>query len=194
MARLGVGPSPQTYDALIAAYAEPHRHYHNAGHIDACLTLLDEYAHLARSAVEVETALWFHDAVYKLLAARNEEESAEWCTTFLHEEGVDEARTSRIHVFILATKHNARPETDDAALIVDIDLAILGREPAHYQQFETAIRQEYHAVPQFLYRRKRRDILQAFLDRENIYAHPLLHERFEAQARTNLRAAIAALA
>lgn len=194
MTHLGVDPSPQTYNALLAAYSESHRHYHNAGHIDACLALLDEYVHLAHSAIEVEIALWFHDAVYKLLASRNEEESATWCAAFLREVGVDEACTNRIYDLILATKHNALPETNDAALIVDIDLSILGRAPVEYQHFETAIRQEYHAVPKFLYRRKRREILQAFLDRETIYTHLPLRQRFETQARTNLHAAIAALA
>jgi predicted metal-dependent HD superfamily phosphohydrolase len=31
----------------------------------------------------------------------------------------------RVHRLVLATKHNARPPSPDAALLVDVDLAIL---------------------------------------------------------------------
>jgi predicted metal-dependent HD superfamily phosphohydrolase len=194
---LGIDPVPETaqstYRALAAAYAEPHRQYHTAEHIGACLLLLDEYTHLADSALEIEIALWFHDAIYILLSPHNEEKSAAWCSRFLTEVNIDEPRIHRIHTLILATTHEAAPNSNDTALIADIDLSILGRDSEQYDRFERAIRQEYKSVPWMLYRRTRRQILQSFLARETIYTHLPLRQRFETQARSNLAAAIKAL-
>src|SRR5438270_122029 len=35
------------YDELMARYAEPHRHYHTAQHLDECLALYDEIGAVA---------------------------------------------------------------------------------------------------------------------------------------------------
>jgi predicted metal-dependent HD superfamily phosphohydrolase len=45
-------------------------------------------------------------------------------------------------------------------------------------------------VPQPLFDEKRGAILRSFLDRERIFATPLLRSRFEAAARANLTRAI----
>ena len=59
--------------------------------------------------------------------------------------------------------------------------------------FDRAIREEYCWVPGFLYRRKRAEVLQGFLDRPAIYVTPALQERFETQARANLERALGRL-
>jgi len=62
MAKLGLAPkSNDPFDRLIEAYAEPHRHYHTAGHIAHCLREFDASRHLAAHPDEVEFALWLHD-------------------------------------------------------------------------------------------------------------------------------------
>ena len=81
-----------------------------------------------------------------------------------------------------------------AALVVDIDLSILGRPPAAFDAFDQAIRKEYAWVPGFLYRQKRRQLLQHLLDRPVLYAIPALRDRFEASARANLERALGRLA
>src|SRR6185436_9293929 len=64
------------YEKLTAAYAEPQRHYHNQQHIAECLAEFDRARHLTQQPVELELALWFHDAVYEPKASDNEEQSA----------------------------------------------------------------------------------------------------------------------
>ena len=101
---------------------------------------------------------------------------------------------ARVRAHVLATRHDDAPPPGDSALVVDIDLSILGREPAVFDAFDRAIRKEYAWVPGFLYRQKRRQLLQHLLDRPVLYATPALRDRFEAPARANLERALGRLA
>ena len=194
MARLGTGPHRDAYESLVTAYAQSHRRYHTAAHIDACLSELDTAAALAQFPAEVEVALWFHDAVYVPGASDNERLSAEWAVRFLGEAGVAESSRQRVYSHVMATRHDTETVSNDSALVTDIDLSILGQPPAVYARFERDVREEYHSVPQPLYARKRCAILQAFLAREFIYALPHFRARYEDGARTNVARAIRALA
>jgi predicted metal-dependent HD superfamily phosphohydrolase len=193
MARLGTGPHGRIYESLVAAYAQPHRHYHTAAHIDACLREFDTAAALAQFPDEVEVALWFHDAVYVPGASDNEGLSAEWAVRFLAEAGVVESSRQRVYSHVMATRHDTEAVSNDSALVTDIDLSILGQAPAVYARFERDVREEYRSVPQPLYDRKRCAVLQGFLAREFIYALPHFRARYEDRARTNVDCAIRAL-
>jgi len=194
MSSLRLGEQDQTYAALSAAYGARGRYYHNQDHIAACLALLDDYAELAERPAEVELALWFHDAVYSTKASDNEAKSADWAAEFLAKAGAETAVASRVRSHVLATQHDAAPPPGDSALVVDIDLSILGREPAVFDAFDLAIRKEYAWVPGFLYRQKRRQLLQHLVDRPLLYATPALRDRFEAPAHANLERALGRLA
>lgn len=171
---------------LLQAYAEPQRRYHTPQHLAECLQLFDETRDLAAQPAEVEIALWFHDAVYDVTAGDNEARSADWAERELRAAGVDEARIARIRELILATRHATLPQGQDACLLVDIDLAILGAPRPRFEAYEAQVRAEYAWVPEPLFRRKRRDILQEFLARRPLYRTPRLQARLEAQARANL--------
>jgi predicted metal-dependent HD superfamily phosphohydrolase len=67
---------PALFARLIGAYSEPHRKYHTRQHLAECLRTLDQVWFLAERPGEVALALWFHDAIYELRAADNEEKSA----------------------------------------------------------------------------------------------------------------------
>jgi predicted metal-dependent HD superfamily phosphohydrolase len=86
----------------------------------------------------------------------------------------------------LATKHNAEPTSRDAALLVDVDLAILGAAPERFDEYERQVREEYSWVPGFLFRRKRREILEGFLARPHVYSTDHFLACYEAAARANL--------
>lgn len=94
----------------------------------------------------------------------------------------------------MATCHSALPESPDAQLLVDVDLSILGALPPRFAEYEEQIRQEYAFVPEDLFRRKRGEILRAFLDRPVIYSTPHFQAALETRARDNLRLAIAGTA
>ncbi len=193
MASFGVGPNDATFDALRTAYGEKHRHYHTGRHIDACLAHLDDCLAQAQRPREIELALWFHDAVYRPLAGDNERRSADWASRFLLSSAVQGEVVDRVDQLIMATRHDQPTSTSDEALLLDIDLSILGAAPTVYEQFEHAVRREYRWVPWPLYRRKRAAILQGFLQRHTIYRNELFRSVREEQARSNLQRALARL-
>jgi len=193
MADIHIPAELETYAALEAAYSERYRYYHTVRHIDHCLAEFDLASNLAIEPAEVEIALWFHDAIYKPHAFNNEEASADWAERFLRRHSVEPSRIARIRAHILATRHASPATSSDSQLVVDVDLAILGTDEDTYREFEVNVRKEYEWVPGPIFRRKRAEILQSFLDRPCIYNTELFRDRYEAAARSNLVAAIAAL-
>lgn len=91
---------------------------------------------------------------------------------------------------VLVTRHSGSPVSVDEQVLVDIDLSILGADTPRFDEYERQIRAEYSYVPGFLFRRKRKQILQSFLDRPVIYSTAVLRYRLEARARENLGRAI----
>ena len=175
------------YEQLLQAYNEPQRHYHTLQHLAECLQLQSESAHLAQRPAEIAIALWFHDAVYDVKAHDNEARSADWAVTALQAAGVGAEVQARVHALIMATEHTTAPLEGDAALLVDIDLAILGAAPARFAEYERQIRQEYAWVPEDVFVEKRRAVLQSFMSRPHIYNTTFFHQMLEASARVNLQ-------
>ncbi len=186
----GVSENRVTFDQLIAAYSEKHRYYHTFKHVDACLNHLDKSDGLAHFPHEIELALWFHDAIYKPYSKDNELKSAQWAVEFLKQNKVDQKVVNRVYRLVLVTLHGSEITTGDEELIVDIDLSILGNFPKVYNQFEKNIRKEYRFVPYFLYRKKRKEVLQMFLKQNSVYLVEYFRDKFETQARENLIMAI----
>jgi predicted metal-dependent HD superfamily phosphohydrolase len=185
------GTGADVRDAVLAKYAEVHRKYHTLQHLAECLNLFESVRHAPDRPAEVEMALWFHDAIYDLKGSNNEARSADWAEEELLKAGVAAESASRVRELVLVTKHTGVPETCDEKVLVDIDLAILGASKARFTEYERQIREEYSYVPELLFRLKRREILQSFLDRPEIYSTPVLHTQLEAMARANLVAAVA---
>jgi predicted metal-dependent HD superfamily phosphohydrolase len=194
--RLGAGAGSHgetVFQEVIQAYSEPHRRYHTLVHLQDCLQQFDVADSLATHPVEVEAALWFHDAIYDPRSSENEARSAQWAQEALRDAGVSAEIAQRVVDLVFVTRHNARPVGADACVLVDIDLSILGRAPAEFDVYERQIREEYAWVPEPTFRQRRADILQSFLARRVIYETLLFQSRYEAQARQNLARSIARL-
>ena len=190
MAAWGFEQNLQVFSELDKAYSQSGRFYHNAQHVDACLVHFDNIKANLTYPREVELALWFHDAIYKIFSSNNEKNSAIWARDFLLDNGAALDAASRAYDLILATRHNAPAATLDASFLVDIDLSILGATLRVYAQFEQDIRREYRMVPSAIYRKKRIAVLQGFLRRETIFNNAPFSSQLEAQARDNIKAAI----
>jgi len=193
MAQFGFSSHHDIHAGLIAAYSEKHRAYHTLEHIAACFAHLDDVRGSAQRPHEIELALWFHDAIYKPLSGTNEEDSAKLAKRFLIENAAPSESIDRIVDLIIMTKDHLTPDTVDAKLMLDIDLSILGAPPQVYDRFEKDVRKEYKRVPAFIFRKKRKAILQSFLNRPRVYNSDHFFDRLEDQARENLDRAILAL-
>jgi predicted metal-dependent HD superfamily phosphohydrolase len=184
------GDCTTTFRRLIDAYSEPHRHYHNLRHISECQREFDAVLDHAKATEPIELAIWFHDAIYDTKETDNEEKSARWAEEFLASHGAAAELVDKVSKLVLATKRHDIGLDDDAGLLIDIDLSILGQPEKRFWEYETQIRQEYSWVNHALFKQKRVQILDAFLVRERIYSTRWFYERYEQQARRNLRASI----
>lgn len=181
----GPGAADPVFDELVLRYGEPHRHYHTLRHVDACLGWLDWFAASAEHGAEVELSLWFHDAVYDPRAADNERKSAGIASERLRALGCDAESVARIVHHVEATeRHDAYH--GDAALVMDLDLSILGASPNEFQRFEEAIAREYDYVAEAAFRDGRRRVLEGFLARPEIFRIPEIRAELEHKARKNL--------
>jgi len=183
---------------LSALYQAADRHYHNLVHIEAMLALAADYGHLLHDQEAVQAAIWFHDAVYDSRAKDNEARSAALAEQKLAGR-VDAGRLGRIAAMILATATHEVPRSDDedfardAALMLDMDLAILGAAPETFDAYERAVRQEYQWVEEPMWRAGRGAVLKGFLARPHIFHTDEFRQRFEPQARQNLARSLQAL-
>lgn len=186
----GLLPDANLFEMLMAAYAEPQRHYHSLQHLRECLVHIEQVHELAEHPEEVEIALWFHDAVYDVRGATNERQSADWAVRALVAGNASQSTQKRVEQLVMATRHDAAPLDIDERLLVDIDLSILGAAPKRFAEYDGQIRAEYSWVPEAIYLTKRREVLSSFLARPSIYSTAHFRQRCEAQARINLSAAI----
>lgn len=172
------------FDHLAAAYGGPERHYHNRAHIEACLTLLAQHKRYAQRTAEMAVALWFHDFVYDSRRQDNEEQSAVSAETFLTQHNVNRNTVQRIGRMIRATQHH-RSDDPDTALLLDIDLAILGAPPTQFDAYDDAIRREYAWVSHANYVAGRLRVLETFAARDPLYHTEPFQRQYAAQARAN---------
>ena len=134
-------------------------------------------------------ALLYHDIVYKPTRKDNEERSAASAARQLDLGGqVSPARIERCRQLILATRsHLPAPRDDgDEALLIDLDLAVLARDPAGYERYLAAVRREFWMIPGFVFRKARRQFLTTFLDRPTVYHTAYGRAHYESAARENL--------
>lgn len=188
---LDFGPS------LIDCYQEPHRRYHTLAHLEHMLDVVDELADAADDPKAVRYAAWFHDVVYEVGGApqlSNEERSARTAESVLSKIGEPEELVREVARLVrLTERHAPDPGDRNGAVLCDADLAILGSDPEAYARYREQIRAEYRQIPEPDFRSGRAAILRDLLAQPRIYRTEAAHERYEAAARANLAAEIAAL-
>lgn len=184
---------------LLKLYRGPDRHYHGASHIEAMLKLFEAHKGEFADPEAVETAIWFHDAIYDSRRNDNEAKSAELAAERLAGSVGDE-RLKRIVALVLATATHEVPQSADEAtrrdiaLFLDLDLSVLGASPSAFDAYEAGVRREYAWVDEPAWRVGRAAVLKKFLDRPAIFQTKLFRERYEKTARENIARSIAALA
>ena len=171
-------------DALLAAYDDPSRGYHDRLHLTEVLDRLDD---LAAAGVPFDhdlagLAAWFHDAVYD--GERDaEERSAVWAEDALAGTPyADEvARLVR-----LTETHD--PSTDDPAgqALCDADLAILAASPERYDAYLAGVRRDYAHISDADFATGRSAVLHDLAGRDQLFHTAYAQEHWEPAARANL--------
>ncbi|MHA6644649.1 HD domain-containing protein [Mesorhizobium sp. A623] len=183
---------------LSALYRAEQRHYHGLSHIEALLALAREYREILADPEAIEAAIWFHDAVYDSRAKDNESRSAALAREKLAGR-IEAGRLDRIASMIEATATHQVPHfsqagaRNDAALFLDMDLAIVGASPEAFDAYEHAVRQEYGWVPEPAWIAGRAEVLKNFLGRPHVFHTRQFRDRFEQQARANMERSLASL-
>jgi predicted metal-dependent HD superfamily phosphohydrolase len=196
-------------DALLARYAEPHRHYHTATHIMFVLRHLRDMAQASTTqpSPQVVAAALYHDAIYNPTVDTNEALSAVLAANDLAEIGWPSPRCESVAEMIIATaghladpadqRNDAGDRAGDAAaetaMLLDADLAILGSEPGAYQAYVNGVRAEYAHVDDGQWRTGRSRVLQHFLDRPRLFVTDFMYAAAEHRARANIEAELAVL-
>ncbi len=191
----GVSPADAypVFDRLVAAYTEPHRHYHTLEHLGEMFRVVGRLP--VADLRTVQLAVWFHDVVYDPRAKDNEERSADRVAEWLGPLRVPQSVLTRVAELVRATAHlsaeaGSDPDTD---ALLDADLAILAAAEHRYERYAGDIRKEYAWVPDEEYRLGRLAVFEAFLARPRIFRTKILFAEGEAAARRNLTSEAATL-
>lgn len=169
---------------LTRLYTNPSRKYHNLKHITSMLMGTPEP--LTNNQI---MAIWFHDAIYNPMSTSNEEDSVDlisklYNTDGLDAEGVDITIVGKI---IMSTQQH-QPLCDEAKLVLDLDLAILG-SPSHvYDEYVKNVTAEYtEHIPAHMFHPGRAAFLRKFLQRDSFFFTEWGKATFETAARINLK-------
>lgn len=179
---------------LLARWRAPERRYHDAEHLTEVLDGVDMLEALAPDAAAVRLAAFFHDAVYEGRPGDDERLSAELAEQVLTALGVPVDRVATVRRLVLMTAgHDPAPGDADGAVLSDADLAILASESGRYRRYVAAVREEYAHVPEDLFRAGRAAVLRALDAAPKLYRTAPARELWEAAARANVAAELAAL-
>jgi predicted metal-dependent HD superfamily phosphohydrolase len=173
---------------LLAHYKQKHRHYHNLSHIASLMRLSERFEEELDQPNVLRLAILYHDIIYRPPLKNNEERSARYAEKELAQLGLDTESIALVAQYIRAT--TAHECTEDApkdlAWFLDFDLAILASTQSIYLEYARNIRKEYWFIPGPAYRKGRRQILEAFLNRPFIYFTEEFREQKEEAARSNI--------
>jgi len=174
----------EVFEQIVFRYREPHRGYHTLLHI---VNILDELASLnLKDITELKFALWFHDIIYDPRATDNESASESMAVDFARRFELKENFIDKVKGFIRVTRHTTMVYYFLEKLMVDLDLAILGKSEKEFDEYEAGIRKEYGWYSDEDYRKGRADFLSKLLARPSIYCTETFRAKYESTAQSNI--------
>ena len=171
-------------EALIAAWSEPQRRYHSTSHLEWLLDEADRREALIRDRAFVGYAIWFHDAIYVPGEPDNEDRSAAWARDALAGNGELSERVAQI--IEMTKKHQEGEAEGDAALFLDMDMAIIGAQWEAYCAYAAGVRREFSAYPDGAFAAGRWNWLEKQLAYPRLFRTELYERELGDTARANL--------
>ena len=190
-------PLPQAAelrDALVAAYADPARGYHDTRHLAEVLSRIDDLsAHgVAFEPVPVRLAAWFHDAVYD--GERDaEERSAVWAEDALRGLVDPDLVTETARLVRLTETHRPDDADGNGCALSDADLGILAAPRERYDEYVAAVRREYAHLDDDTFAAGRAGVLRDLLAKPRLFHTDYASARWEEPARVNMQAELVRL-
>jgi len=181
------------WKALQNSYRYPKRAYHNWDHIEDCMKELSilQSSGISFTGEDLATlALLYHDCIYNPRENDNEERSAERALLDILALGFNNLYAIKVYDFIILTKHDKLSDDFAGKVVMDCDLAILGKDTQQFKDYETKIRMEYGYVPECDYRKARIRFLKMVLEKEYIYHTEFFRNKYEKKARSNIMGSI----
>lgn len=172
-------------------YTEPHRHYHTLAHLNNFLVELTGIRTRLENWTAMLFALFYHDIIYNPLRSDNEERSA-----ILAREGMEQMSIPGFIIratadCIMATRSHEVSDNPDVNYFTDADLSVLGQARDIYKRYSNDIRKEYDVYPDVVYCSARKNVLLGFLQMTRIFKTDFFYNKYEEQARINIKAEIA---
>ena len=174
------------WNEIESKYSSKERHYHNLSHLEFMIRVLTPVKGLSEDWNTLLLSVFYHDIIYTVQQQDNEEKSAYLASNRLRTLSVPSHNITKCRKQIMATKDHQCQEDNDANLLIDADLAILGTPAEIYRQYAENIRREYSIYPDDMYRNGRRNVLIRFIKMKTIYKTPPFISAYEEQARNNL--------
>jgi predicted metal-dependent HD superfamily phosphohydrolase len=190
----GDSPTSRTeWAAVLGAWSEPHRRYHDLAHLAAVLGIVDQLAGHATDPAAVRLAAWYHDVACDPQRIDNEEVSAARARIGLLGL-VDDATLAEVERLVLLTaEHDPAPGDANGAVLCDADLAVLAGPPAAYAAYASAVREEYGQLSDDVFTAGRTAVLEQLLALPALYRLPETAARWTGPARANLTAELSLL-
>jgi predicted metal-dependent HD superfamily phosphohydrolase len=190
----GDSPISRTeWAAVIAAWSEPHRRYHDLAHLAAVLGLIGSLAGAATDPDAVRLAAWYHDVVYDPRRDDNEQISAERARAGLRGLVPEERVAEVARLVLLTAGHDPEPQDDDGAVLCDADLAVLASPPDAYAGYASAVREEYGHLSDAEFTVGRIAVLERLLTLPRLYRLPAVADDWTPRARANMTAELTLL-
>lgn len=198
LARSGLLHDVVSADNLLlikAKYQEAGRHYHNWTHALSVLSWVNhvcekysEYELRPYTHLDLQLAALFHDVVYTTQGSPQNETDSVY---FLKMMGIPDV--DRVCEIIMATAKHGKLERNDVplaiALFMDCDIASFGET-----RWEVSVWNDENIVKEFLQKytleqikHGRKAFLKGMLEKKDIFLSRHFSQRFERQARENIK-------
>ena len=168
-------------------YSKKNRFYHSLTHLENLLQLVNEIKELIGEHDILLFTLFYHDLIYDSLKLDNEKQSSEIAEKRLKQLSIPSDKIEKCKAQILATKSHDLSSDEDTNYFTDADLSILGQSWEVYSKYSQNVRKEYSIYPDFVYNSGRKKVLKHFLSMDKIFKTDYFYDKFEQQARVNLK-------
>lgn len=179
-----------THRHPLLGYIDKGRTYHSIVHIGKMMEDLVEVFPGEADNFDLKMAILYHDAVYEPGASDNEFRSAVAFETDMRARFVNlkEDPIREVQRLIMLTKnHITTPDDRVGSVLIDLDLAGLGKSRERYIKNSKLVKAEFPITDE-MWKIGRIKFIDTFLSRETIYQTPEGRLYWEVTARDNLAA------